>query len=380
MVATTLRRALTQSKPFIPCNTTAGKNSRGDWPILDSRTVTTWNEFNLETLNGSYGHILDLGIPDQQLAAPEPSQMLAPIEIDKPDDIKYLIEWNDNAVFPALELAKMHLNIHNGIRLQHKIAAPGGSALARIDTGPRMVQADHIISLDEAPLSNLVVGLGRPSSKFNGRRLANYPEHVPKEGFWPLRQLANLCNNSGTRYGYIMTEEAFLACRFSRTAMEPGWQVAVKPIPWTQHGENQLTTDLALWWLCMLAMSSPQNRALVGEYEMVGIDEWETRYLSDEQRWVRCHQYSRFEEPTTPPTPPAYSAPFPSGAIANAAVVAGQAVINADSQLNINPSTPQPASEELDLSAYLVSLPDAESNLLLEPPGIVDLAAHPSGH
>jgi len=67
------------------------------------------------------------------------------------------------------------------------------------------------------------------------------------------------------------------------------------------HGEAQLTTDLALWWLCMLALSPTQHCALVTEDDMVGIDEWEVRYLNDEHGWVRRHQYSNVEQPVDPP-------------------------------------------------------------------------------
>ncbi len=51
------------------------------------------------------------------------------------------------------------------------------------------------------------------------------------------------------------------------------------PVPWTRYGENVLATDLALWWLCMLAMTAPEHRAVVSESDMVGINEWELRTL-----------------------------------------------------------------------------------------------------
>lgn len=76
------------------------------------------------------------------------------------------------------------------------------------------------------------------------------------------------------------------------------------PVPWTLHGEAQLTTDIALWWLCMLALSAPQHRALVTGADVVGIGEWEVRYVDGECGWVRHRRYSNAEEPADPPPPP----------------------------------------------------------------------------
>lgn len=111
------------------------------------------------------------------------------------------------------------------------------------------------------------------------------------------------------------------------------------PIPWSRHGENELTTDLALWWISMLAMSVPQHRAIVGEEQMVRINAWEYYPLDDddeERGWVRRHRYSKFEEPADPPAPPAYKSPSPDNVAANAAAFAARVGINADPFFNFN--------------------------------------------
>ena len=72
------------------------------------------------------------------------------------------------------------------------------------------------------------------------------------------------------------------------------------PVPWTRHGEGELTTDLALWWMCMLAMSGPENRGLMAAADMVGIGEWEL-CLDFQRGWVHRHRYSAFEKPANPP-------------------------------------------------------------------------------
>lgn len=71
----------------------------------------------------------------------------------------------------------------------------------------------------------------------------------------------------------------------------------------------------------MLALSAPEHRALVTEADMVGIGEWEVRYVDEERGWVRRHRYSDIEQPADPPPPPVYQTPSPGNrAVFTAAV------------------------------------------------------------
>ncbi|KAI0868472.1 hypothetical protein GGS24DRAFT_482241 [Hypoxylon argillaceum] len=160
----------------------------------------------------------------------------------------------------------------------------------------------------------LVLGLGRSSRQFPGRSLVDNPTTGT---LWVVRQLANLCAHSKTRYGYILTDEDFVACCFSVKNVVNGvseWTVAVKAVPWTKAGDTELTTDLALWWLCMLAVSGSRNRRLVAEEDTIGIDQWDEYLVGDSGGWVRRHHYSLLEEAIDPPAPPAYRSPSPSDA------------------------------------------------------------------
>lgn len=326
----TLRRILSQPKPIVPRKTKSNKNTkaRPEWPGITAQTIKVWDDFNLDNLNESYGHILDLPIPGKGLAVPDPSEVLSTIEIVKPDHIRHLIGWNDKALRPTLDFAKTYLNLYNGVRLYHRTSTADGSAIARIP-GAARIQVDHLVALDEYPVANLVVGIGRPSSKFQGRKLASRPENANIENVLPLRQLANLCMIAKTRYGYIQTEEDLLVCRFSKYQKDL-WKVALMPIPWSRHGENQLTTELALWWLSMLAMSATQHHTIVEEKEMTRINDWELSKRDDGRGWVRRHKYSNFEEPADPPPLPVYQFPSPGNVAGQYAAFATQVGIHAD--------------------------------------------------
>lgn len=231
------------------------------------------------------------------------------ISNSRPHQILDLIGWNDRVLRSTLPFGKQHLDLHPGVRLRHYARTPANNSLVRIGDNQQLSRIDHVVSLDDMTLPNLVMGLGRPSSNFPGRCLVNRPTAVGKEGLWPVRQLANVCHAAQTRYGYIVTDQDLVVCCFyhPEDGMSQANQlkVAMMAVPWTVHGEAQLTTDLALWWLCMLALSSTQHRAPASEADMVGIGEWEVRYVNDERGWVRRHRYSNVEQPVDLPPQPA---------------------------------------------------------------------------
>lgn len=49
--------------------------------------------------------------------------------------------------------------------------------------------------------------------------------------------------------------------------------MAIMPIAWTQMGDEKLTTDLALWWLGMLALSGSDKCVVTKKEGMTRIHE-----------------------------------------------------------------------------------------------------------
>ncbi|KHN95790.1 uncharacterized protein MAM_06402 [Metarhizium album ARSEF 1941] len=216
---------------------------------------------------------------------------------------------------PTLKFAKSHLGLHENISLEQRHSSADRLSVATFPGMTRRLTVNHVVGLHDFPGPNLVVGLGRSSSKWSGTNLALQLDTSSKRLLWPLRQLANICRGAKTRYGYIQTEQEMVVCCFSKDGNEK-WKVAMMPIPWTRSGVHMLTTDLALWWLCMLAMSAHHHRALVSELEMVKINAWNYVPLGQGRGLVRRHLYSNFEEPVSFPTSQVY---MPGNGAANAA-------------------------------------------------------------
>lgn len=70
----------------------------------------------------------------------------------------------------------------------------------------------------------------------------------------------------------------------------------MKLILMSKHDTNLLTADLAIWWLCMLALSSPENRCVASKEEIAKINEWGAFRDDQGQRKLR-HRSSLREKP-----------------------------------------------------------------------------------
>lgn len=294
---TTLRQLLSRPKPALSCTVPKGRNSSYiEWPHVKG-DITIWEAFNLRNLIESYGHVLNSVCAEQHIPVPGFNDASKHVEISKSSHINYFIARNDILMRQTLPFAKSQLGLHPGINLQFTYTTADKLTLAKIPNyHGRCPGVDHVIALDDFPSATLVVGLGRPASYWSGMTLANRLGSPKEQYLWPLRQLGNLCNEAHTRYGYIQTDQEMVVCCFSMHPDPERQKVAIMPIPWSKYGGDVLTTDLALWWLCMLAMSD-QTRDLVMEEDMVKIDDWHEFTDDQTQCRMRRHLFSKFDEP-----------------------------------------------------------------------------------
>ncbi len=269
----TLNKILTQQKPLVRCSFKGYRNSISDtWPKL---AVSVWNEFTFTSLNDEYGGLLNKLTPGPLSWPNEASAGLTGLVITNSLDLNHLLRWNDEVVRQALPLAKAELGLHPGTGLHHQFSTPENSTKARLLNTSVRLTVDHVIALDENPIRNLVVGLAKPSSKFRGRELASQLPDPTIHIMSPLQQLARICEVAKTPFGYIQTDEELVVCQFNQVNEE--CYARFMPIPWSTHGDGVLTSDLALWWLCVKAISDLPQRAVVVHGGMVPTGNWGMR-------------------------------------------------------------------------------------------------------
>ncbi len=310
-----MRGSLLLSKPYVPCQSTAKGNTKSDtWPQYFE--LRAWLAFNIRTLNESYGYILDQPLPLEVADMVPSTSRLQGLVVEDDNGPKHIIAWNDKTVMPLVKYAKQLMGLHVGVVLHHEIENVEDGTRPRVPGLHRKTTIGHVIALGNYQRAVLVVGLSRTSVKWRGSTLIKNPNITESEPTWPIRQLANLCTKTGTRYGYIQTDEELVVCCFAATKLSQGqyadWKVFAMSVPWNmempQPGNigarsSLMSTELALWWLCMLSMSD-DNRSIVEAKDIVPIDTWDTVHLVDKNTFFHRHRYSGFEKPAPPPAEP----------------------------------------------------------------------------
>lgn len=256
-----------------------------EWPEVD--TPGHWQGFNADTLNilnkSDYGHILDL---KTQKASMELAALRTSIEdstwkenLTTAADVEQLLKWNHKVLKRTLDLSVTQLGRHPSACVCSHMHNDETSITGYSRLTPLGI--DHTVTLEGNSTQDvLVIGLVRPSTLFDANLLLPRPRklfrskqsrQVENESLYLLRQLAHHCSSNETRYGYIMTEKALTACRFSDKACAVGeaelegqklkdMMVEIARIPWSIADEKELTTDLALWWLCMMQLSEIEKK------------------------------------------------------------------------------------------------------------------------
>ncbi|EGX88245.1 hypothetical protein CCM_08288 [Cordyceps militaris CM01] len=242
----------------------------------------------------SYGHILESEFPQE---IPDPQRFFYGVAIRREKDIKKVIHWDYTLLERALNPLKKPQDINTSYNLLHQCT--------NNDPGDHNLRTTHHVIRYNRHV--VMAGFGRSSVKFddeNGFALARHRS--------PIRQLANSCMSFRLRYGYILTDKAMVVCRFRKVGLsknkdeklDPDQLMAdIKRIPWSNKGEDELTTDLALWWLLMLALSDGQQRDIVESSKTTEVDTWEVVEEIEGGKVVQKHRhcYSHVTKDTTPP-------------------------------------------------------------------------------
>ncbi|TPX15764.1 uncharacterized protein E0L32_000098 [Thyridium curvatum] len=286
----TLRGILSQEKPAITLGfgPTDGVAVNNSWPRINRPTI--WKAFTLETLNQSYGHILDAANPAGTYGTIPRAEDVGKItNAELPEHLEPQSKWNNSILKCSVDFAKGKLP--SPIRGNVEYLPPTNHHLG---IAPRQT---HVIKLAGFDEPYLVVGLRRLTSQWAGNTLATRIKaglDIRANHLWPVRQLADACCRVGTRYGFIQTEEELVVFCFSKAADET-LSVTLNAISWANYdGQYHLTTNLALWWLCMLAISGPENRRICAEQDMVPLDKWSDPVSEDFLLAAQHHYYSGF--------------------------------------------------------------------------------------
>lgn len=111
------------------------------------------------------------------------------------------------------------------------------------------------VHLDGKESPTIVVGKIRARVDIHSSQL--FCENVQAQHLRRLERLAHLCSKSGTRYGFFHTEEEVMVCHFGVDCHS----VEIEAVHWGAH--EGLTTQLALFVLCLLSLREKLGRELI---------------------------------------------------------------------------------------------------------------------
>lgn len=291
---------------YIGSNT---KTSGAMWCAYEELKV--WEDFTFETLKRLYKDLLYQPFSEDEL--PNFNQKLPYhiTEIRNENTLNsLLVRWNNAVVSAALAASQSKLsgNSRSGSRKEGEIfMACGCQATLDHPKGRKIpdwagimkdkVYDNFVDGQKRVTHKNLLPGDTKLSTKWNSEKMEKAKNDPAMKA--PINQILTYCVTAEVRYGYLITQEEVVVFRISeRDLSEPdleskgqrrrleknalgmpqekmfgrgkSWYMEYKAIPWElDEGvrSNNLTVNLALWWLHMLAV---QERSLEATYSKLG--------------------------------------------------------------------------------------------------------------
>ena len=267
-----------------------GKNtnsSKKKWK--QPQFIEDWKDFDCEGMRCIYDGLLQELLDDQYdfRVIHHPSEYPSCwIAQERDLEAQVLVPWNFKVVEEALKQSQDRLqgrvargNVHMVLGSQAAQPAP------YLNPDWAGIQGEPVDPSDQSLPENILPGDTKLSKKWQSRDIEKgevTKTYHKTDWLRPIAQIYTYCVQSGKRYGYLITDKELLATRilpvldgdkddsvsrFNRQSTKPisGSPVKhvlhrgimeCKAIPWhfpETHSRNELTVNMAIWYLHMLA-------------------------------------------------------------------------------------------------------------------------------
>lgn len=222
-----------------------------DYAQLTEDCISLWSDFTYQNISAAYGHLFGI----QPVVSEAINLRGSPAEIrNEPSVDKVVMKWNHEICRHPLKLGAAQVQTALGLPLID-ITMSYQEEYSRDKTTDRKPYIpDWCILQRDGSRSVLVWGESKCSSKWT---TAAGTTQQRNNWIWPFRQVATYCINNNTRYAYILTPEEIVAVRV--IAALPGSRnhctLQIRSIPWQNSGPGQLTVNLTIWALAMMAVN-----------------------------------------------------------------------------------------------------------------------------
>ncbi|KAL2694765.1 hypothetical protein Neosp_001352 [[Neocosmospora] mangrovei] len=260
MAGPTIQNILALPSPAftLPETPTKAPNPCGKWQTILPQHVRQWDDFNLDTISGAFGDLLD-----------QPASVaMGGLYANR--GVRNLGEMKNHAIDWLLKILESPVTVGSRL-LSHRLGCASAIDHSRDTTFPgakHKYESSLIFYLDIKPRVHFVVSCARLSSQWTSEGLKN-PDPV---AMLPICQLATYAKESGTRYCFVMTDKEVVVVRFM-VDFTGQYQAEWQAIPRSASGERTLTVGLAVWALIMMSLQE-KHRAVTTEAETLPINLW----------------------------------------------------------------------------------------------------------
>lgn len=251
---------------------TEGKvTTNKDYAPLDDESIELWPDFNYHNVISAFGSLLTSGA-----AEPVETQRRhgSPFEIHQEDSLDRVMNvWNLCVCRDTLKAGAAEVQARLGLPRVDITMRVHEQDLPHPSFSKALVP-DFCIYAKDSSQTVLVWGENKLSSKWKSDRDALGPRWA-ENWLWPFRQLATYCIASNTRYGCILTPDELVVVRVFKADL--GYNVKhslqYASIPWENNGTNNLTVNLGLWVMAMLALNT-SHRCIINQPDVLPLNVW----------------------------------------------------------------------------------------------------------
>lgn len=221
------------------------------YPAIQPSGISRWSPFNINTINHTHGHLLDAEITNHGAVS-----QLEALEVPENriiETVGGLARWCQQDMVSLVgaslkQAATPSLSTQSLAEYTRFGVSPDKTMLP---AGVQKYGIDFFMGFKDANAQTIVVGEVKSHLDLRSSNLLG--PMVERQHLSRLRRLAHLCKTAGTKYGFFYTDEELIVCRFDSGYLG----VSIESVNW--DGEGPLTTQLALWYQCVIAIDEIQG-------------------------------------------------------------------------------------------------------------------------
>ncbi|CEJ94918.1 hypothetical protein VHEMI10425 [[Torrubiella] hemipterigena] len=245
-----------------------------DFKQLEKGSLEIWYDFSYENIMGAFGDILEGKDTFCVVTGDRTGSCARIVGEEAVDD---LTSWW-NAQVCRKPLKKGSETIHKQLGLPpSNITFQLNKGEVILKDAERTMRPDWVIFLrDDDGTTPIVHGENKLSSKWNSD-VSKIPAAWRGNWIWPFRQVLSYCVVSSTRYGCIMTPDELVVtrCYLNGSSGRDQWNVQYLSIPWENSGRGNLTVNLGIWALGLMALNSG-HRPIASKANTLPLNVWWT--------------------------------------------------------------------------------------------------------